>query len=93
MTTAIAFKVVVVAYRKLYRTPRKTRFAAARWALPRPSSQTADFNALVRRYPHRSRRALLTHRAPPSGRTPYDERSSVARRPRVNHSTVLRRIL
>jgi hypothetical protein len=30
MTTVIAFKVVVVAYRKLYLTPRKTRFAAAR---------------------------------------------------------------
>ena len=63
MTTVIAFKVVVVAYRKLYRTPRKTRFAAARWALPRPSSQTADFNALPRRNPHRSERALLK---PPS---------------------------
>src|SRR5499426_4459635 len=35
--------------------------------LPRPSSQTADFNALTRRNPHRSRRALLTHRAPPLG--------------------------
>ena len=31
--------------------------------LPRPSSQTADFNALARRNPHRSQRALLTHRA------------------------------
>src|SRR5207244_11853090 len=35
--------------------------------LPRPSSQTADFNALARRNLYRSRRALLTHRAPPSG--------------------------
>jgi hypothetical protein len=27
--------------------------------------------------PHRSRRALLTHRAPPSGQTSYDERFSL----------------
>src|ERR1700730_17606248 len=50
-----------------YRTPRKTRFAAACEALPRPSSPTADFNAAARRKPHRSRRARLTHEAPPSG--------------------------
>jgi hypothetical protein len=37
------------------------------------------------RPPHRSRRALLTHRAPPSGQTSYDERSSVARRPTRSH--------
>src|SRR5215467_4324307 len=30
----------------------------------RPPAQTADFNALARRNTHRSRRALLTHRAP-----------------------------
>ena len=34
-----------------YRTPRKTRFAAARWALPRPPSQATEFNALTRRNP------------------------------------------
>jgi hypothetical protein len=33
------------------------------------------------RPPHRSRRALLTHRAPPSGQTSCNERLSVARRP------------
>src|SRR6266478_5033443 len=37
------------------------------------------------RPPHRSRRALLTHRAPPSGQTSYDERFSVARRPTRSH--------
>src|SRR5216683_2859862 len=31
------------------------------------------------------RGALLTHRAPPSGQTSYDERSSVARRPTRSH--------
>ena len=35
--------------------------------------------------PHRSRRALLTHRAPPSGQTSYDERFSVARRRTRSH--------
>ena len=33
------------------------------------------------RPPHRSRRALLTHRAPPSGQTSCDERFSHVRRP------------
>src|ERR1700738_2209735 len=33
----------------------------------------------------RSRRALLTHRAPPSGQTSYDERFGVARRPTRSH--------
>src|SRR6266480_3975570 len=37
------------------------------------------------RPPHRSRRALLTHRAPPSGQTSCNERSSVARRPTRSH--------
>src|SRR5438034_4451472 len=39
------------------------------------------------RPPHRSRRALLTHRAPPSGQTSCDERFSYARRlTRSHHS-------
>jgi len=37
------------------------------------------------RPPHRSRRALLTHRAPPSGQTSCDERFSHARRPTRSH--------
>src|SRR6266576_2804624 len=37
------------------------------------------------RPPHRTRLALLTHRAPPSGQTSRDERSSVARRPTRSH--------
>ena len=37
------------------------------------------------RPPHRSRRALLTHRAPPSGQTSCNERFSVARRPTRSH--------
>src|ERR1035437_2264323 len=48
---------------RLYRTPRKTRFAGGRLALPRPSSQTADFNALARRNAHRTGRADLRHPA------------------------------
>jgi len=44
-----------------------------------------DFNALARRNPHRSRRALLTHRAPPSGQTLCDERFSHVRRPTRSH--------
>src|SRR6202171_1797175 len=40
-----------------YRTPRKTRFAAARYALPRPPSQATEFNALARRNSHRTWRA------------------------------------
>jgi hypothetical protein len=35
--------------------------------------------------PHRSRRALLTHRAPPSGQTSCDERFSHVRRPTRSH--------
>ena len=35
--------------------------------------------------PHRSRRALLTHRAPPSGQASCDERSSVDHRPARSH--------
>ena len=37
------------------------------------------------RPPHRSRRALLTHRAPPSGQTSCDKRFSIARRPTRSH--------
>ena len=37
------------------------------------------------RPPHRSRRALLTHRAHPSGQTSCDERFSHARRPTRSH--------
>src|ERR1700738_5663963 len=37
------------------------------------------------RPPHRSRRALLTHRAPPSGQTSCDERFSHVRRPTRSH--------
>src|SRR6267142_2636266 len=40
--------------------PRGTMVAVGTRTSPRP--------------PHRSRRALLTHRAPPSGQTSYDER-------------------
>ena len=53
--------------------------------MPRPPSQTADFNALTRRNPHRSRRALLTHRAPPSGQTSCDERFSHALARRLSY--------
>jgi hypothetical protein len=39
------------------------------------------------RPPQRSRRALLTHRAPPSGQTSCNERFSLARRtPHSHHS-------
>jgi hypothetical protein len=64
-------------------------FSAAVIADGRPSSQTVDFNALARRNPHRSRRALLTHRAPPSGQTLCDERlvTFVARRAAIIRST------
>src|ERR1700747_1598056 len=44
-------------------TPRKTWFAAARYALPRPPSQAAEFNALSRRNPHRTGLADLPHPA------------------------------
>jgi hypothetical protein len=37
------------------------------------------------RPPHRSRRALLTHRAPPSGQTSCDGRFNNARRPTRSH--------
>ena len=41
--------------------------------------------AVASRPPYRSRRALLTHRAPPSGQTSCAERFSVARRPTRSH--------
>ena len=47
--------------------------------MPRSPSQATEFNALARRNPHRSRRALLTHRAPPSGRTSASKRCGPAR--------------
>src|ERR1700682_6497398 len=44
------------------------------------------------RPPHRSRRALLTHRAPPSGQTSCDERFSHVRRPTRSHYSYRRGI-
>ncbi len=49
--------------------------------LPRVTVGTA----VASRPPYRSRRALLTHRAPPSGQTSCDERFSHARRPTRSH--------
>src|SRR5260370_8712150 len=54
------------------------------WACP-SGLMVAVGTRISPRPPHRSRRALLTHRAPPSGQTSYDERSSVARRPTRSH--------
>src|SRR6202043_603886 len=54
----------------------------------RPKSATVMVAVGTRispRPPHRSRRALLTHRAPPSGQASCDERFSPARRPARGH--------
>jgi hypothetical protein len=53
--------------------------------IPGRQSMAAVGTRISPRPPHRSRRALLTHRAPPSGQTSYDARSSVARRPTRSH--------
>jgi hypothetical protein len=55
-----------------------------RWQL-QPSTDGRGRDEDFSSPPHRSRRALLTHRAPPSGQTSCDERLSPARRPTRSH--------
>jgi hypothetical protein len=55
---------------------------------PSEPSLVAVGTRISPRLPHRSRRALLTHRAPPSGQTSCDERFSHARRPTRSHHDV-----
>src|SRR5206468_12786115 len=56
-------------------------------SLPGNGQMVAVGTRISPRPPHRSRRALLTHRAPPSGQTSCDERFSYARRlTRSHHS-------
>jgi len=52
---------------------------------PWPEAMVAVGTRISPRPPHRSRRALLTHRAPPSGQTSCDERFSHVRRPTRSH--------
>jgi len=61
------------------------REMARAWHQRVRGSMVAVGTRISPRPPHRSRRALLTHRAPPSGHTSYDERSSLARRPTRSH--------
>src|SRR5260221_10703480 len=51
----------------------------------RKTGRVAVGTRISPRPPHRSRRALLTHRAPPSGQTSCDERFSHVRRPTRSH--------
>ena len=67
-----------------YRTPRKTRYAAAGSALPRPPFQAAEFHALARRNPHTTRRAG-PHRAVPRACR------AVAGRSMITHSSLTNR--
>src|SRR6266849_9649656 len=52
---------------------------------PQLEERVAVGTRISPRPPHRSRRALLTHRAPPSGQTSCDERFNHARRPTRSH--------
>jgi hypothetical protein len=63
-----------------------TPFSGSRFFwIAKISRRVAVGTRISPRPPHRSRRALLTHRTPPSGQTSCDKQFSVARRPTRSH--------